>query len=68
MTTLIQRQEACIARMQEPRTSEKRAKKNRAAALRQFRNQLVVAGYSLIAINQLIQDVIDMYHLREGSL
>lgn len=64
MTTLIQRQEACLARMHESRTSEKRAAKNRSAAIRRFRTQLVTAGYSLIEINQQIQDVRDMYALQ----
>lgn len=46
MTTLIQRQEACIARMLEPRTSERRARKNRGAALRQFRQQCAADAYA----------------------
>lgn len=64
MTTLIQRQEACLARLHAHRTSEKRAAKNRAAAIRQFRTQLVIAGYGLIEINQQIKDVLDMYRLQ----
>lgn len=67
MTTLIQRQEACIARMSEPRTSEKRAAKNRAAALRTFRTQLVTAGYSLAEIDQQTQDVRAVYELRRSA-
>ena len=53
--------------MSEPRTSEKRAAKNRSAALRTFRTQLVTAGYSLIEINQQIQDVRAVYELRRSA-
>ena len=45
MKTLIQRQEACIARMNEPRTSERRAAKNRNAAIADFQKQCAAVGY-----------------------
>lgn len=67
MTTLIQRQEACLARLHEPRTSEKRAKRNRTAALNEFRRQLIVAGYGLIAVKQILQDVWDLYVLQRDA-
>lgn len=64
MTTQIQRQEACIARMHEPRTSERRAAKNRAAAIRAFRKQCLSLGYSEQETAQQIQDVRDTYELQ----
>ena len=67
MATLIQRQEACIARMSEPRTSEKRAAKNRAAAIRHFRTQLLKAGYTLTEIDQQTQDVRAVYEPRRNA-
>lgn len=67
MKNLIQRQEACIARMNEPRTSERRAAKNRAAALRDFRKQCAVIGYDKAAIDQITKDVRDVYELRKNA-
>lgn len=67
MKTLIQRQEACIARMNEPRTSERRAAKNRAAALRQFRKECAAAGYDKPSIDLITQDVRDVYELRKNA-
>lgn len=67
MTTLIQRQEACIARMMEERTSEKRASKNRSAALRAFRNQCVSTGYSAADIDRMVQDIKDMVALQQNA-
>ena len=57
MKTLIQRQEACIARMLESRTSERRATKNRAAAIAQLRK----------GMEQAIADVRDMYQLEKNA-
>jgi hypothetical protein len=51
MKTLIQRQESCIARMSESRTSERRAAKNRAAAIAGLRKQCGAVGYSAVEIN-----------------
>lgn len=65
MKTLIQRQEACIARMNEPRTSERRAAKNRAAAIRDFRKQCAAVGYDKPSIDLITQDVRDMYELEK---
>lgn len=65
MKTLIQRQEACIARMNEPRTSERRAAKNSAAALRNFRKQFAAVGYDNPSIDLITQDVRDMYELEK---
>jgi len=67
MKTLIQRQEACIARMQEARTSERRAAKNRAAAIRQFRNECAAAGYDKPSIDLITKDVRDMYELEKNA-
>ncbi len=60
MKTLIQLQEACIARMNEPRTSDRRA-----AALRDFRKQCAVVGYDKPSIDLITQDVRDMYELEK---
>lgn len=65
MKTMIQRQDACIARMNEPRTSERRAAKNRAAALRNFRKQCAAVGYDKPSIDLITQDVRDMYELEK---
>ncbi len=67
MKTLIQRQEACIARMNEPRTSERRAAKNRAAAVKDFRRQCAATGYSKEEIDLLIKDVRDVYELQKNA-
>ena len=67
MTTVIQRQEACISKMLEPRTSEKRASKNRSAALRAFRNQCVKVGYSNADIDRMVQDIKDVCALRRDA-
>ena len=67
MKTLIQRQEACIARMLEVRTSERRATKNRAAAIAQLRKGMESAGYSEAEIKQAIADVRDMYQLEVNA-
>lgn len=53
--------------MQEPRTSERRSRKNRAAAIRKYRAYAEAAGYSPIEIVQQIQDICDMYHLQQNS-
>ncbi|MER2511281.1 MAG: hypothetical protein ABTQ25_02475 [Nitrosomonas ureae] len=67
MTTLVQRQEACITRMLERRTSEKREAKNRAAALRALRKDYRKRGYALTIIDDLVKDVRDMYVLQRDS-
>lgn len=65
--TLIQRQEACIARMSEARTSEKRAAKNRSAAIAKFRKDSLKLGYSIEAVDLMIQDIRDMYTLEKNA-
>jgi hypothetical protein len=67
MKTLIQRQEACIARMREPRTSEKRTAKNYSAALRQYRKGAEKAGYPADQIQQQVQDIKDMFWLETNA-
>jgi hypothetical protein len=67
MKTFIQRQEACIARMLESRTSERRAAKNRAAAIAQLRKGMTAAGYSEAEIKQAIADVRAMYQLEVNA-
>ena len=67
MKTFIQRQEACIARMLESRTSERRAAKNRAAAIAQLRKGMTAAGYSEEEIKQAIADVRAMYQLEVNA-
>lgn len=51
--------------MTEPRTSERRAAKNRSAALRSFRKDCITRGYSVAEADQLTQDVRDMHALRQ---
>lgn len=67
MKTLIQRQDACIARMLEPRTSERRAAKNRNAAISDFRKQCAAAGYDKPSIDLITKDVRDMYELEKNA-
>lgn len=61
--TLIQRQEACINRMLESRTSAKRSAKNCNAAIAKFRADSVKAGYSDAEIRHQITDIRDMHNL-----
>ncbi len=61
--SLITHQRLCIDRMLEPRTSEKRALKNRCAALRKYRTHALCAGYSAPEVEQQIRDIRDMYQL-----
>ena len=67
MKTLIQRQDACINRMLESRTSERRAAKNRNAAVAAFRDESVKLGYNDAEIRQQIADVRDMYQLEKDA-
>ena len=62
--TLIQLQEAAIAAMQEPRSSEKRARKHRAAVLRAYRAKAAKIGYTTEQIEQQVTDIRDMYMLQ----
>lgn len=65
--SLIQRQQECIDRMLEPRTSEKRAAKNRAAALREYRAHAARAGYTESEIEQQVKDIKDMVALENNA-
>lgn len=65
--TLIQRQEECIARMLEARTSERRAAKNRNAAIAQFRDKCLKSGYSADETKLIVKDVRDMYELEKNA-
>ena len=61
--SLIQRQQECIDRMLEPRTSEKRAAKNRSAALKHFQRQSAALHYFPSEIAQQVRDIKDMVAL-----
>ena len=63
----ITHQELCIDRMLAPRTSEKRALKNRCAALRKYRTHAACAGYSETEIAQQVRDIKDVYALRRNA-
>lgn len=63
MKSLIQRQQECIDRMLEPRTSEKRAAKNRSAAIKHFQRQSAALHYFPSEIAQQVQDIRHMYLL-----
>ena len=65
MKTLIQLQDECLERMHEPRTSAKRAAKNRTAALTKLRSTLVKRCYTDVDV--IINDVKDMYKLEVNS-
>lgn len=67
MKTLVQRQEECLSRMHEARTSERRAAKNRSAAIASLRKQCSAIGYSRDEINQIVADVRDMYELQKNA-
>jgi len=68
MTSLIQHQESCIARMHERRTSERRAHKNRVAAIRQYRKYAAGVGcYSEADIEQQVRDIQDVYKLQRDA-
>lgn len=53
--------------MLQPRTSDRRAAKNRAAALRDFRKQCTAVGYDKASIELISQDVRDMYQLQKSA-
>ena len=65
--TLIQRQEECIARMSEPRTSERRAAKNRNVAIANFRKKCAKMGYDKSSIDLITKDMRDMYELQKNA-
>lgn len=61
---LIQKQDAAIAELMIPRTSEKRAAKYRASVLRQYEEAAIKAGYTALQAAQQRKDVLDMYRLQ----
>lgn len=65
--SIITHQRLCIDRMLEPRTSEKRASKNRSAALRNYRLTAACWGYSEAEIEQHVHDIRDMYRLERDA-
>ena len=65
--SLITHQMLCIDRMLEPRTSEKRASKNRLAALRKYRTHALCAGYTEVEVEQQVRDIKDMYALERDA-
>lgn len=62
--SLITHQELCIDRMLEPRTSEKRALKNRIAALGKYRTHAACVGYTQAEIEQQVRDIRHVFLLR----
>lgn len=65
--SLITHQMLCINRMLEPRTSEKRASKNRSAALRIYRTNAALAGFNETEIAQQVRDIKDMVALEQNA-
>ncbi len=61
--SLIQRQETCVTRMLEPRTSARRETKNRRDAVKAYRASVAGLGFSAADIDQQVRDIWDMYHL-----
>jgi hypothetical protein len=60
---LITLQEACIARMLEPRTSENRAQRNRSRAALRYRREVAKLGYTQEQIDTQVRDIFDMWRL-----
>jgi hypothetical protein len=67
MTTLIQLQDEAIRQMREPRSSEKRAAKHRAAVLRQYKAQAMKLGYTVDQAEWQVRDIRDMYILENAA-
>jgi len=65
--SLIQRQEAAIKAMQEPRTSEKRAQKHRRAVVRAYIRDAIMTGYTTQEAAQQAVDIWDMYRLETAA-
>ena len=65
--SLITHQQLCIDRMLEPRTSDKRALKNRMAALRKYRTHALCVGYTEAEVEQQIRDIKDVYALERDA-
>lgn len=67
MKSLTEIQEETLQRMQETRTSERRADHNRGAAIRQYRKQAKALGYTVEQVVFQISDLWDMYRLRTDA-
>ena len=67
MKTLTAIQEQALKRMQEQRTSERRADKMRSAAIRQYRKQAKALGYTIEQVVFQVSDLWDMYRLRTDA-
>lgn len=65
--SLIQLQDRCLARMSEPRTSERRRAKNYGAALRGYRKAVEKCGYPADQVAMQIKDIKDMYWLNANA-
>ncbi len=65
--TLTQVQDFTLQLMMAPRSSERRAEKMRAAALRQYRKEAAALGYTAKQIEMQVKDLRDIYQLRIGA-
>lgn len=61
--TLIQRQDAALAAMHEPRSSERRKARHNARVLGHYRKHAAKLGYSQEQIDAQVRDLRDMYQL-----
>jgi hypothetical protein len=68
MKTLTQIQEKTLQRMQEQRTSERRADKMRHGLLRRYRKQAKALGYTAEQVEIQVCDLRDMYRLRTDAM
>ena len=65
--SLIQLQEKALRRMHEPRSSESRAARNRAASLRQYRKSVERLGFSAMQIQAQMRDILDVWKLQRDA-
>lgn len=65
MDTLIQRQDAALAELAEPRTSERRKARHVSRVLWRYRKRAAKLGYTSEQIDQQVRDVLDMHRLNE---
>lgn len=68
MKTLTEIQEQALQKMQEPRTSELRARKMRHRVLRQYRKEALSLGYTAEQVEMQVVDLRDMYRLRTDAM
>lgn len=64
LTTL---QDACLKRMLEVRTSERREFRNRMAAIREYRTKAIALGYSPEQVIVQVRDLWDMFRLQQEA-